>query len=178
MKYKFTRLFLSRRCLFLFVLLFIGVAAQSQSETNDPITYDTTITEKALGQGPYTWNVRITRQKNDTAKRPVFFSMPGAGEVGTDPSFLTAFGPHYWLLNGWDGGVMLGNGKHYPVIVTIQQPSANMRPWHTKAVIETLLNILPIKRSSVHLCGLSQGSYEWGELISYAASAGDESTMS
>ncbi|HTI09458.1 MAG TPA: T9SS type A sorting domain-containing protein [Puia sp.] len=149
-----------------------------QSEANNPVTYDTTITEKANGEGPFTWNVRITRQKTDASLRPVIFSMPGSGEVGTDPSMLTLYGPHYWLLNGWDGGVKLGNGTHYPIIITVQQPGANMRPWHLKAVVETLLNTLPIKKGSVHVAGLSQGSYEWGELISYAASSGDETSMS
>ncbi|MES1159164.1 MAG: hypothetical protein ABUM51_00260, partial [Bacteroidota bacterium] len=149
-----------------------------QSEINNPVTYDTTITEKANGEGPITWNVRITRQKTDASLRPAIITMPGSGEVGTDPSMLTLYGPHYWLLNGWDGSVKLGNGTHYPILVTVQQPGANMRPWHLKAVLETLLTVLPIKKGSVHVGGLSQGSYEWGELISYAASSGDETAMS
>ncbi|WP_431214323.1 hypothetical protein ACQ86N_05610 [Puia sp. P3] len=104
--------------------------------------------------------------------------MPGSGEVGTSLANLVAYGPHYWLNNGWDGGVKLGNGVHYPIIITVEQPTNNMRPRHLKAVLETLLNTFPIKRNSVHVAGLSQGSYEWGELIGFAASAGDETAMS
>ena len=161
-----------------FLLTAISLAGFGQSESNNPITYDTTISEKANGEGPFTWQVRVTRQQNDNSPRPVIFSMPGAGEVGTDVANLVKFGPHYWLLNGWDGGVKLGNGTHYPIIITVEQPANNMRPWHLKAVIETLLNTFPIKRNSVHVAGLSQGSYEWGELIGFAASAGDETAMS
>lgn len=150
----------------------------AQSETNNPVTYDTTITETANGEGPFTWNVRITRQKSDKTPRPAIMAIHGSGEVGTDTTKLTLYGPHYWLLNGWDGSVGLGNGTHYPVIVTIQQPVQNMRPWHLKAVLDALLAALPIKRNSVHVTGLSQGSYEWGELIGFAASAGDQTAMS
>ncbi len=63
------------------------------------------------------------------------------------------------------------------ILVTILQPFANMRPWHLKAVLETLLAVLPIKKNSVHVAGLSEGSYEWGELITYSASAGDQTAM-
>lgn len=148
------------------------------AETNNAVTYDTTITEAANGEGPFTWNVRITRQINDTTSRPGIFFIPGSGEVGTNNLLLRNYGPHYWLLNGWDGGVLLGNGIHYPVLVSIQQPAQNMRPWHLKAVLETLLKILPVKRNSVHVTGLSQGSYEWGELIGFAAFKGDQAAMS
>jgi alpha-tubulin suppressor-like RCC1 family protein len=131
-----------------------------------------------MGEGPFTWQVRITRQKTDNSLRPAIFSMPGAGEVGTSLANLVAYGPHYWMQNGWDGGIKLGNGIHYPIIITVEQPVNNMRPWHLKAVLEILLNTFPIKRNSVHVAGLSQGSYEWGELIGFAASAGDETAMS
>jgi len=158
--------------------LLIPSSSFAQAEPNTPVTYDTTITEKANGEGPFTWNVRITRQKTDRSLRPGIFFIPGSGEVGTNAALLRSYGPHYFLANGWDGSVKLGNGTHYPVIVSIQQPTQNMRPWHLKAVLETLLNILPVKRNSVHVAGLSQGSYEWGELIGFSAYSGDQSAMS
>jgi len=164
--------------LILAAMLAPPMRSSAQSEPNSPVTYDTTITEAANGEGPYTWNVRITRQKADTVSRPGIFFIPGSGEVGTNALLLRNYGPHYWLLNGWDGSVKLGNGVHYPVLVSIQQPSQNMRPWHLKAVLETLLKLLPVKRNSVHVTGLSQGSYEWGELIGFAAFKGDQQAMS
>ncbi|HXB91758.1 MAG TPA: hypothetical protein VNU72_05695, partial [Puia sp.] len=169
---------LSVRSLFFCCLLVVlSAPAFSQSESNNPITYDTTITESANGEGPFTWQVRITRQQYDNNPRPAIFSMPGSGEVGTSTANLTLYGPHYWLLNGWDGSVKLGNGIHYPIIITVEQPVNNMRPWHLKQVMTILLNTFPIKRNSVHVAGLSQGSYEWGELIGFAASPGDETAM-
>jgi len=162
-------------CVFSFT--FVG-SSFAQSETNNPITYDTTISEAANGEGPFTWQVRVTRQQNDNSQRPAILSMPGSGETGTSAANLVAYGPHYWLLNGWDGGVKLGNGTHYPIIITIEQPAQNMRPWHLKAVVETLIKTFPIKPGSVHVAGLSQGSYEWGELIGFSAYSGDQTAMS
>jgi len=162
-------------CLFSFFFL---NASYGQSETNNPVTYDTTISEKANGEGPFTWQVRVTRQQNDNSLRPVIMSMPGSGETGTSPDNLVKYGPHYWLANGWDGSVKLGNGLHYPILITLEQPAQNMRPWHLKAIVEILLKIFPIKPGSVHVAGLSQGSYEWGELIGFSAYAGDQTAMS
>ncbi|WP_431214333.1 hypothetical protein ACQ86N_05670 [Puia sp. P3] len=108
--------------------LFIPSTSFAQAEPNNPVTYDTTITEKANGEGPFTWNVRITRQKSDASQRPGIFFIPGSGEVGTNAALLRSYGPHYFIANGWDGGIKLGNGTHYPVIVSIQQPTQNMRP--------------------------------------------------
>jgi alpha-tubulin suppressor-like RCC1 family protein len=157
--------------------LFMTIFAFGQSETNNPITYDTTMTETVQGF-TFTWNVRITRQKNDKTPRPAIFAMNGTGEVGSDPSLMLTYGPHYWLANGWDGGVKLGNGTHYPILVTIEEPDQNMRPQDLKVVFEALLKALPINKNAVHVAGLSQGSWEWGELIEYSASAGDHTTMS
>jgi len=156
--------------------LFMTFFAFGQSETNNPITYDTTITENAGGPS-YTWYVRITRQANDRTPRPAIFSMQGTGEVGSNPGTLLTYGPHWWLANGWDGSVKLGNGTHYPVLVTIMEPDQNMRPWDLKVVFEALLKALPINRNAVHVAGLSQGNFEWGELLSYSAYAGDHTTM-
>ncbi len=168
-----------RGALLTYALSFCLVATSfAQSESNNPVTYDSTITEAANGEGPYTWNIRVTRQQSDPNQRPAIFFMPGSGEVGSNAASLLTYGPHYWLQNGWNGAVKLGNVTHYPIIISIQQPAANMRPWHLKAVLQTLLKIFPIKASSVHVTGLSEGSYEWGELISYAASSGDQSSMS
>src|ERR1700744_6162090 len=90
---------------FFFFLVITGHSF-GQSEPNNPITYDTTITETANGEGPITWQVRITRQLNDNSQRPVIISMPGAGEVGSTAANLVAYGPHYLLANGlWDGSV-------------------------------------------------------------------------
>ncbi len=172
------KLFITKRIFWCLVLFATAGPVLGQSETNNPVTYDTTITETVAGQGTLSWLVRITRQQNDASQRPVILCIPGSGEVGTDPANLVKFGPHYWLQNGWDGHVTLDNGVHYPILVTIEQPGVNTRPWHLKAVLDILLNVLPIKRNSVHVSGLSQGSYEWGELISYAASNGDEAAMS
>lgn len=142
------------------------------------ITYDTVI--KYCNTCTTNWQVRITRPANyftpgspDTASRPALVTMPGIGEIGTDPGYLTLYGPHYWLLNGWDGSIQLGNGKHYPLLITVVQGSGNTRGNYTRALIDTLRHRYHIKANGLHLGGLSQGGWVWGQLIQYAAYAGD-----
>src|SRR5690606_12897847 len=91
---------------------------------------------------------------------------------------LRKFGPHYWLNNGWDGGVQLGNGKHYPILITVLTSVQNVRPQYVLIALQHLLNTYHIKRNSVHVGGLSMGAFTWGRFITYAASAGDETAMS
>ena len=100
--------------------------AYSQSESHNFITYDTTFTNSAGD----IWNARITRPSGlfgngpDTASRPLIIMMPGVGQMGSsDPSLLEQYGPHYWMDNGWDGGVQLGNGMHYPIIISVNHVS-------------------------------------------------------
>jgi len=115
----------------------------------------------------------------DTASRPAIITMPGQGELGVDDlSKLEVFGPHFWLKNGWDGGVTLGNGKHYPILITVcyvnnKYPTA---PAYYN-LLSYLLKTYHIKRNSVHLAGLSQGAFTSGALIMYEQTAGDETGM-
>src|ERR1700744_270071 len=171
-------------CVCFFVLHFFvfSLTTYSQSESHNMVTYDTLIryvgreAQYALVNGaPQYWTVRITRPVNyftpnspDTASRPLILSMPGAGEVGSDTNYLTTYGPHYWLLNGWDGSVVLGNGTHYPLLITVCQATANTRPWFTQSLIDTLLKIFHPRANSVHLAGLSQGVWVLGEALEYA----------
>jgi hypothetical protein len=120
----------------------------------------------------------FTPNHPDTASRPVIITMPGQGEVGTNPAYLSRYGPHYWLNNGWDGSVTLGNGKHYPILITVISSVVNPRAPVVLPMLQHILNSYHIKRSSVHLAGLSMGGFTWGKLIVYAAYAGDETAMS
>jgi hypothetical protein len=164
------------------LLLAILSSAYSQtSETNNLITYDTTY------NGTFgSWMIRITRPSNmftagnaDTASRPAIITMPGVGEMGnTDPNHLIAYGPHYWLNNGWDGSVTLGNGTHYPILVTvsfINNPYPS--PEGGADVLSFILNTYHIKRNSVHLGGLSQGAFVWTSMIAYEQTPGAETGM-
>ncbi|HWB91797.1 MAG TPA: hypothetical protein VG605_08095, partial [Puia sp.] len=157
------------------------VCAQA-SESHNFITYDTTY------NGQFgSWQIRISRPANmftagspDTASRPAIITQPGIGEQGnTNPGNLTTYGPHWWLQNGWDGSVVLGNGVHYPILITVafinsQWPS----PEAGADVVAFLLSHYHIKRNSVHLGGLSQGAFVWTAMIAYEATPGAETGMS
>ncbi|MHA4808139.1 PKD domain-containing protein [Flavitalea flava] len=128
--------------------------------------------------------LRITRPANmfvagdpDTTSRPAIITMGGVGEVGTNPANIAKYGPHYWLVNGWDGGVMLGNGKHYPIIISVQASEAWPQTTELCMVLTHILKTYHIKRSSVHMGGLSMGSFSWTSLICHQKSAGDETGM-
>jgi len=169
---------------FFFVAIIFSSNLNAQAESNNMITYDTVFTTGS-GASLHTWTIRITRPLNmftpnhpDTASRPVIIFMPGAGEVGTNPAFLTRYGPHYWLNNGWDGSVVLGNGIHYPILISIITSVSNVRPGPMLACMNIILNNYRIKRNSVHVTGLSMGSMTWGRFLCFAQSPGDETTMS
>jgi len=130
------------------------------------------------------FTLRISRPRNyfttgnaDTASRPWILTIPGAGEVGTDTNKLMLYGPHYWLQHGWDGGVQLGNGRHYPILVTFIASSPNVRPWFVQALIDTLIRRYHPRSSSLHVAGLSEGGWILGEYIGYEMTAGDEHNM-
>jgi hypothetical protein len=159
-------------------LCFLSLIGFCQSETHNFVTYDTTISIPIPGNpfgAPDVWIVRISRPVNgDTASRPAIITMPGQGQLGnTNTGNLIAFGPHYWLANGWDGSVVLGNGIHYPILITNvytnnQFPAA----WQYYEILSIELNSFHIKRSSVHLGGLSQGAFTEGDLINYQPPTG------
>ena len=168
------------RTLIAVVFLFTSLFVRAQSESKNMVTYDTVYQSSGI-----IWQLRITRPANmftpgspDTASRPVIFSMPGIGEIGTNPAVLQYYGPHYWLANGWDGGVLLGNGMHYPILITLVPNVKNVRPQYLLALMQYLLNTYHIKRNSVHVAGLSMGGFAWSRLITYAAYAGDHTAMS
>jgi len=167
----------------LFCITISGYAQSTASETHDFITYDTTVAY--YNQPANTWYLRISRPRNlftagspDTASRPGIFTMPGIGEVGSDPSYLTRYGPHYWMNNGWDGSVQLGNGIHYPIIITVVEGQTSTSPYYLSALMDSLKKWYHIKPHGVHVAGLSMGAFEWGDLICYSAFAGDQHAMS
>lgn len=168
--------------LFTLALLFAVITSYSQnSETHDFITYDTTY-NGTFGQ----WMLRISRPRNmftagsaDTASRPAIITMPGIGEMGnTDPNNLIKWGPHYWLLNGWDGSVALGNGTHYPILITVSFSTSQWpSPESGADILSFILNHYHIKRNSVHVGGLSMGAFVWTSLIAFEQTAGAETGM-
>jgi hypothetical protein len=173
----------ARTGVFTICFLLAGFLASAQSETHDFITYDTAF-KTGSGSGAITWTMRISRPRHmftpnhpDNAPRPVLLTMPGMGETGTNPANLAKFGPHYYMANGWDGSVVLANGKHYPILITVIPSYVNPRAPVIAPLVEHLLNTYRIKRNSVHTAGLSMGGGTWTSLIAYQKSPNDETGM-
>jgi len=179
---------MARKILPLCLLLLASYCSFGQSETHDFITYDTTINFNcftgASGCAGNLFTVRISRPRNyfvpgnpDTASRPWIVSMQGAGEVGTDTAILHTYGPDYWLQHGWDGGVQLRNGRHYPILVTIMATVTSPHPGFVQALMDSLIRHYHPRANSMHLAGLSQGVWTLAGYMQYSATAGDEHNM-
>lgn len=159
-----------------------------EEETHDFIHYDT-----LYDAGAVDFRLRISRPANmftvghpDTASRPVFIHMGGKGETGTNYSLLRSYGPHYWLYRtsggsidsatGWDGGIYTDGGdkKHFPIIISAQYSTVNgdVKGDEATNLINFLLNTYHIKRSSVHLMGLSMGAFTWTGMLNWSATPG------
>jgi hypothetical protein len=167
-------------------LLLISALAFGQAEDSARVTYDTIIPFiAACGQSSSTnkWVVRITRPVNyftpnnpDTASRPVICTMQGDGEVSNgNYVFVNNYGPHYLLANGWDGSVVLGNGTHYPILITILQYSDNTRPWYVQPLMDSLIK--EFHPRSLHVAGLSGGVEVMGWYMMYECTLNDEHNM-
>src|ERR1700722_19722353 len=170
----------------LIVGLFMFGQLHAQSETDNFITYDTTIIYHYNPYLSFTYYLRISRPTNlftsgspDTASRPAIFFMPGVGEMNSNEANLYKFGPHYWLMNGWDGSVVLGNGTHYPILVTLicdVNPPQPPVPGNLE-IVNYLISHYHINPKAVHLGGLSEGAFTWSSMLSYEAAPGDEAGM-
>lgn len=168
------------RKLVVIIGLFCSLFANSQSETNDFVTYDTLLGTFNL----YTWQARITRPVNyftpnhpDTASRPVLLFMPGQGEANSNYAGLQSYGGHYWLNNGWDGSIVTGNGTHYPLIITVKPTAANPRINSAINMITALFNKFHPKTNSRHFAGLSMGGFTWGGMVNGQLTAGGKQGM-
>lgn len=174
----------------LLILLLLPVFALGQSETHDIITYDTILTTGLSNA----YRCRVSRPRNlftaghaDNAPRAAIITMPGQGEMGTDYSKLRTSGPHYWLYRksnlaidsalGWDGRVVLSNGIHYPILISIISTTTFPSALDNYTVLNFFINNYHIKPGAVHLAGLSQGAFTWSSMIAYEQTAGAETGM-
>lgn len=135
-------------------------------ETHDFRTFDTTI---SAGYSSITWRLRISMPTNyftanhvDTASRPIIITIPGQGEMGTSYSTLDNWGPFYETGRGWDGSVVLGNGTHYPILVTAISSNTFMSGREAGDIVTRLKNWLHPKY--ITCAGLSQGAFAFSSM--------------
>lgn len=176
-----------------FILILLPWIVQAQSETNNFVTYDTTISVTGSdGINSGIWKVRIHRPVNmftvgnaDTASRPAIIFMSGQGEQGTtDSSKLAVYGPFYWLQHGWDGSITLGNGKHYPILMcAMYTQSVTPNPSQYYQILYYLLTHYHIKHplrgypNSFTGTGLSEGSFNTMGVVEFEDVLGDHKGM-
>lgn len=138
------------------------------------VLYDTVINYTGAGAGTQQWNVAILRSR-DTTSRILLLNMNGAGQVGSSTAHLTEEGFFYWIQNGWDGGILLGNGIYRPNLVTIQPAATNVRPYNTVPLILALRAWLHPK--GIGIIGFSMGSQCLGWALQYHSAPGIDNLM-
>jgi Carbohydrate binding module (family 6)/Secretion system C-terminal sorting domain len=176
---------MSKTSTLLILGLFVCVGLHAQSESHVFTTYDTTIIYHYNPYISFTYYLRISRPTDlftkgspDTASRPAIFFMPGVGEMNSNQTNLYKYGPHYWLANGWDGSVVLGNGTHYPILISMicnvnpPDPPITGNFW----VMDYMIKHYHIKARGVHLTGLSEGAFTWGGMLGITDTTGTGQT--
>lgn len=166
-----------KKSFLLLLSIILSLAGFSQT-----VTYDTVIGNSSMGF----WPAKITRHVNhwqrDSVQGIIFW--PGAGEIGNDVGLLDNHGPHYIInTTGWDGSVVLGNGTHYPVIVSLQPPNSSVSPTIMKQHVDIILNTFKIRRNGrrgigmpdLHFCGISRGGNFSLRYVTYKTSTTDNS---
>jgi hypothetical protein len=89
----------------------------------------------------------------------------GVTQAGTAPySSLKTYGPIAYLLGGWNGGVTLGNGTHYPIIIGLQQNPAYSYTGQPLAKLDAIRARYKIKKGNLHGTGWSAGGHMWKAL--------------
>lgn len=161
------------RKLFSIVLTLLSLAGFAQIPPGY-VLYDTVINYTGAGAGTQQWNVGILRSL-DTTSRILLLNMNGAGQVGSSTSHLTEEGFFYWIQNGWDGGVLLGNGIYRPNLITIQPAATNVRPYNTVPLILALRAWLHPK--GIGIIGFSMGSQCLGWALQYHSAPGIDNLM-
>src|SRR3954471_6277640 len=135
----------------------------------EPHSYRTIDTVIQFPQNYWTKKPMYVRAtiSSEGLSRPGIFTFPGKGEQSSRPADNLLYGPHYFMSKGWDGGVKLGNGTHYPNYFTIHGDdaynglSSQMAYW----AVDTLCKIYRVNRKAVHLAGLSMGAWAIAGII-------------
>ena len=159
--------------LFLILLLF-PLLARSQSESHHFVRYDTVYTSP---NGTGSWLVTIERDTSRNAPaRNWILTIPGQGEMGhpaADTQYTRDWGVIAERNAGWDGGIAIGNGTHYPVLICATY-TTNVNP-NTVALADLIDYLLShYVHKSILASGLSEGAFRLTSLLMMERTAGDE----
>lgn len=153
--------------LIVILLAVVPLESFSQRAISDTVFYGS--------NGAQRYRVRYWYDPSKSDSCQAFVFIVGLGEMNTNIAGISSNGPFaYQSQGGWDGGVPLGNGTHYPIIIAIQPAHYSYgRPDNIGTTIfEWIWNRFPIKRNSLHACGLSQGAYTWNLLATFQKTSG------
>lgn len=136
-----------------FLLLAILIPFVSRSQTITDTTFST-------------WRARVFLPANwdgnaDSSRQCIVYSY-GAGQVSPDGhDSLSLYGPLAYIAGGWNGGVVLGNGTHYPVIIGLQQNTAYVLNGEVVSRLNAIRARYKIKVGNLHVMGYSAGGHTY-----------------
>ena len=148
----------------LFILLFLPLFATAQS-----LDYDTTFAD---GAG-YNWKASVHLPSDyytSNKQYKLIMFIPGTGEIGGGYAALDTYGPLAYIDGGWNGGVTLGNGTHYPILIALE-------PWtdyattgsRTAAVVAAITSRYRIQPGCISATGMSAGGYAFKVMVTSEA---------
>lgn len=131
------------------------------------LDYDTTFAD---GAG-YNWKASVHLPADYYTSNKYYkliMFIPGTGEIGGGYPALDTYGPLAYIDGGWNGGVLLGNGTHYPILIALE-------PWtdyattgsRTATVVNAIVNRYRVQPGCVYATGLSAGGYAWKVMVTY-----------
>lgn len=144
------------------ILFFLPLFGKAQS-----LDYDTTFAD---GAG-YNWKASVHLPADYYTSNKYYkliMFIPGTGEIGGGYPALDTYGPLAYIDGGWNGGVTLGNGTHYPILIALE-------PWtdyattgsRTATVVNAIVNRYRVQPGCVYATGLSAGGYAWKVMVTY-----------
>lgn len=154
-----------RKLILSILIVVMSLSASAQWQMLDTVFFNS---------GLQNYRVRVWYNPSLPDSCQGIFFLPGVGQFTTDTAGLAVAGPVDYLRTGWDGGVDLGNGRHYPIIVNVQpNGTAWGRPdFLGPRIFDWAMGRFRIKKNSVHFTGLSQGGWSSNLMVTYQATSG------
>jgi hypothetical protein len=129
-----------------------------------------------IGPAGAQWNAVVhlpADYSTSTKSYPTIYFFPGLGEVGTNISAVSRYGPNAYIAQGWDGVI---NGHAY-IVASLQCPTGYSRPTQVKAIVDAFEAQYRVDKTKVCMTGLSNGGWVSNQFATYKPTASDTSYL-
>jgi hypothetical protein len=149
-----------RKLLLILFLLPLAVIGQS-------LNYDTTFADGAGSNWKASVHLPSDYYTTNKLYKLIMF-IPGTGEIGGGYAALDTYGPLAYIDGGWGGGVTLGNGTHYPILIALEpRTDYEVSGTRTATVVNAIVNRYKIQSGCVYATGMSAGGFAWKVMVTF-----------